>query len=235
MLLVCAATAFELAACPEAALPPGAARVVTGVGIPGTFAGLWPPLPPADGALPSLILNIGIAGAYPGTGIAIGDVVLADGEVYGDVGFELPEEPGFRHVAEAEFGRPFYADPLPTVLPPGLRREAPEGGGFRVHLARGCTVNCCAGTEGTGLSRARLFGAGFETMEGAAVAQVGRRHGVPVCEVRAISNVAARRDMRPENIRLALRNLSRYLETCDLAAAVVSVYDHGDHRTPASS
>ena len=48
---------------------------------------------------------------------------------------------------------------------------------------------------------------GFESMEGAAVAQIGQRFGIPVSEIRAISNIASRRDMRPENIRLALTHL----------------------------
>jgi futalosine hydrolase len=175
---------------------------------------------PGKGTAISLILNIGIAGAYPGTGLAIGDIVLADGEVFGDVGFELPEAPHFRHIAESEFGNEVYADPLPTVRPVAFRDTAPAG--CRVHVARGCTVNACAGTDATGERRARLFGAGFETMEGAAVALVGRTVGIPVCEVRAISNIAARRDMRPENIRLALQNLTRYLETCGRATEVQS-------------
>ncbi len=59
-----------------------------------------------------------------------------------------------------------------------------------------------------------MFGVEFETMEGAAVAQVGVQWGVPVSEVRAISNLAARRDMRPENIRRALESLLAYLRAC---------------------
>jgi len=167
----------------------------------------------------SLLLNIGIAGAYPGSDIAVGDIVLADGEVFGDIGFELPAPPYFRPLAESEFGKDFYAAPLATIRPAAFAAAPP---GIRVHVARGCTVNACAGTDATGERRARLFGAGFETMEGAAVAQVGRMSGIPVCEIRAISNLAARRDMRPENIRLALENLARYLAACERTAGVQS-------------
>jgi futalosine hydrolase len=203
---------MELATCPEWG---GVSRVVSGIGIPATFTLLRLPLP--DGTFPRLLVNIGIAGAYPETGLEIGDIVLADGEVFGDVGFELPEPPGFRHVGEADFGREFYGEPLPTVRPSAFLREGAK-------VARGCTVNVCTGTEATGLLRRDRFGAGFETMEGAAVAQVGKMHGIPVCEIRAISNIASRRDMRPENIRLALDSLRKYLETCDPLAAVVSLY-----------
>ena len=48
-------------------------------------------------------------------------------------------------------------------------------------------------------------------MEGAAVAQIGAARNMPVTEIRAISNIAAHRDMRPENIQLALANLRRFL------------------------
>jgi futalosine hydrolase len=201
MLLVCAATDFELAAFPDNA-GPELIRAVSGVGIAATLLGLRLP----DGPRPELILNIGIAGVYPGTGMEIGDVVLADGETWGDVGFELPEEPGFRPVTESPFGG-WYAEPLPTVRPGEWYLP-------NAHVARGCTVNCCTGTEETGIRRRDRFGAGFETMEGAAVAALGRAWGIPVCEVRAISNIAGRRDMRPENIRRALDSLRRYLETC---------------------
>jgi futalosine hydrolase len=215
LILVCAATAGELATYPDEAQ--GTLRLVTGVGIPATFAGLIPSL---EGRSASLLLNIGIAGAYPGSGIGIGDIVLANGEIFGDVGFELPEAPRFRPVSDSGFGREFYAEPLPTVCPAAFSGTAPPG--YRLHVTRGCTVNACAGTGATGEHRARLFGAGFETMEGAAVAQIGRMYEIPVCEVRAVSNIAARRDMRPENIRLALANLAKYLETCGRDVGVQS-------------
>jgi len=202
-MLVCAATEFELMA-----FVGEGEKVVSGVGIPATFAGLRRPE-----ALPGLLLNIGVGGAYPGSGIGIGDVVVADGEVYGDVGFELPEEPGFRAVTDSPFGE-FYREPLPTVRPPEWARLDDAELGFKVHVARGCTVNSCTGTQATGIWRRDRFGVGFESMEGAAVAQIGREWGVPVCEIRAISNIAGDRDMRPENIRRALDSLRIYLKLC---------------------
>jgi len=51
-------------------------------------------------------------------------------------------------------------------------------------------------------------------MEGAAVAQAGYILESPVCEIRAISNIASDRDMRPENIRIALDALTTYFQEC---------------------
>lgn len=193
-LLVCAATAPELAAFGE-----GDTGFLTGVGIPLALART---LEAAGRARPARVLNIGIAGAYPGSGLEIGDIVVGVSEVYGDVGFELPEPPGFRHAGEAGWGA-FYRQPLPLAVFPEFAGAA---------RGRGCTVNACTGTEATGLSRERSTGAAFETMEGAAVAQAGRILGIPVCEVRAVSNIASVRDMRPENIALALAALAAYFQ-----------------------
>ena len=194
-LLICAATERELTA--FGVPSDGVEILVTGVGIPLALARTLEAL---GRVRPARVLNIGIAGAYPGSGLVIGDVVMGASEVYGDVGFELPEAPGFRFVGEAEWGT-FYREPL----------ELSQFAEFAdLPVRPGCTVNSCTGTEETGLRREKLFGAAFETMEGAAVAQAGATLGIPVCEIRAISNFASRRDMRPENITLALDHLREY-------------------------
>lgn len=178
--------------------------LLTGVGIPATFLTLLKCLASIQ---PKQILNIGIAGAYPSSELHIGDVVLGTSEVYGDLGFELPEMPHFQSLTDSRFAGTLYTDSFPLNTPPQWERQA-------VFKGRGCTVNSCTGTETTGRLRERLFEAHFETMEGAAVAQIGQIQSIPVCEVRAISNIASRRDMRFENIRTALQALRDYLQTC---------------------
>ena len=174
---------------------------LTGVGIP---LALTQTLDVAGRYRPARLVNIGIAGAYPGSGLAIGDIVVGTSEVYGDLGFELPEPPHFQHIGEMSWGA-FYKKTLPLTIFPEFSGTA---------TGRGCTVNLCTGTESTGLLRESLFDAAFETMEGAAVAQAGQLLGIPVSEVRAISNIASHRDMRPENIQLALERLTAYLQKC---------------------
>ena len=200
-LLVCAATEMEMRGFGDVRAEAEQGCFITGVGVPTALAQT---LLIAGREAPARILNVGIAGAYPGSGLAIGDVVLGTSEVYGDVGFELPEEPGFRHIRESPWGAA-YAHPLALAV-------FPEFAGARE--GRGCTVNTCTGTAVTGRRRERLFEAAFETMEGAAVAQAGEILGVPVCEVRAISNIASGRDMRPENIQIALDALAAYFQKC---------------------
>ncbi|MBC7808510.1 MAG: hypothetical protein H7145_20440 [Akkermansiaceae bacterium] len=206
MWLVCAATENELAVWDDG-LFPHCERFVSGVGIPATFANL---LPKVLGGDYSLLVNIGIAGAYPDSGLSIGKVVFARLERYADLGMELPEPPGYQALTETPFGGD-YAEPFLLFQPRELLLGSDD---VFAAAANGATVNTCTGTDETGHRRKYAFDAGFETMEGAAVAHVGQICGVAVCEIRAISNIAARRDMRPENIRLALRNLREYLEAC---------------------
>jgi futalosine hydrolase len=195
-LLVCAATAWELSAWGEP--QEGVELRVTGVGAPATFAALATrPAPEIEA-----IVNIGIAGAYPDAGLALGDIVVGESEVWGDIGFALPEPPHFRPIQDSEFGA-FYREPLSLWTPEGL--EAPHG--------RGCTVHTCTGTTAVGLQRRALFAAHFETMEGAALAQLGQSWGLPVCEIRAISNFASQREMRPENLSLSRENLEKFLKS----------------------
>ena len=210
-LLVCAATVMEIRAfgtpLGDQAVKTAFIRrgkkafLVTGPGIP---CALSQTLTIAARERPARILNIGIAGAYPGSGLNIGDVVMGSEENYGDVGFELPEGPGFEPVRVAAWAD-FYRRRL-------FLNQFPEFAGAPV-LA-GCTVNACTGTEATGRLRERLFGADFETMEGAAVAQAGGMLGIPVCEIRAVSNIAARRDMQPVNINRAVSRLAEYFQNC---------------------
>ena len=198
-LLVCAAIPMELAA--FGAPDDGAQTFLTGVGTPQALAET---LMTAERLRPRRIVNIGIAGAYPGSGLQIGDIVTALFETYGDVGFELPQPPGFRSITDSPWGE-FYQTPLPLVQ----FREFPNA-----RSGIGCTVNACTGTAETGQAREAAFGADFETMEGAAVAQAGQILEIPVCEIRAISNFASTRDMRPENIQLALANLAAFFDEC---------------------
>lgn len=205
--LVCAATREELetfgleSAEPVEAgsvwkIPEGFA-VITGVGIPFTMLRLpaW-----MDRWKPDWILNFGIAGGYTESGLEIGNLVAGTSEVFADLGFEMPGDEIFRPLSEAPFADPLLKQPLTLHVPEWIR----------IRLGKGATVNRCSGREGTGRLRRKLFGADFESMEGAAVALAGVAKGIPVSEIRAISNFASERDMRPENIRTALEALKGF-------------------------
>lgn len=217
MILLCAATRMELDACLGPlgesfdSLPMGPkpwtrrrGRVLlaaTGPGIPLTLSRL---VPLVLAERPSALVDIGIAGAYAGSALSIGDLVAGESEQFGDLGMETTGPEAFLPLAGFDWSDPMYARPLvlsmaPLGPTPGFKR------------ARGSTVNACTGTAATGARRRSLTGADFETMEGAAVALAGLETGTPVAEVRAISNMAADRDMRPENVGSALRALGGFV------------------------
>ena len=217
-LLVCAATLTELSTFlrddepglmndDAYSIESGAVTLaVTGVGIPCTLLRL----PPLLASLkPDLVLNIGIAGAYPNSGLELGAVAMARSEIFGDIGFELPDDPGFRFVGCAPFGA--YYRKATMLLAADFRHE-PAGNPCAETDA--CTVNACTGTLRTGLMRERLFSVGMESMEGAAVALACDAAGIPACEVRAISNIAAERNVRSDNVQVALERLRGHLQAC---------------------
>lgn len=177
---------------------------VTGVGIPETFCKLFPLLQVHQYRF---IINIGIAGAYPGSGLSIGDIGLATEEVFADIGMELNSDPDFMNLGETDFGS-FYKKALKTCYSDGYLFK---GFGFDTFAGRAATVNSCTGTDSTGLLRESQTGALFETMEGAAVVQLAQQFNIPMVEIRAISNQAAKRDMQANNIKKALANLNLYL------------------------
>lgn len=241
--LLCAATAPELG--PFLAPEWSRNAIVTGVGAVETLGVLLPALSriapaaplegrgpsPASPALsrdaspfshgrPDCLVSIGIAGAYRETGLAPGDIVLGDWEAYGDIGMQTAEG-GFLPLGETPFSGPFTGRRLPlhSVVDLSSSSHFP---GFTVRRGGGLTVNRCTGTEALGQERRNRFEADFESMEGSAVAQAGLLFDLPVFEIRAISNFAAARDMKPDLIALALRHLFLYLEALQQAAALAS-------------
>jgi len=151
---------------------------------------------------PSAVILFGCGGAYPGRGLSIGDMALAEEEIYGDEGAITPD--GFLDMQKIGFplcsndDASFY-NHLP--LHQGLHAEArarlkaflsPQGR----HLAPGpfVTVSTCSGTDAAGLQMAKQTGGICENMEGAAVNHVCLQHDTPLLEIRGISNLTVDRN-----------------------------------------
>jgi futalosine hydrolase len=135
----------------------------------------------------------GIAGAYPGSGLHIGDVACASTECYGDLGATSPG--GFLDMQALGFPIVEGPTPLFNVLPmhvfPVDRRVA-----F-------VTMSSCTGTDAAARAIAARTGGAVENMEGAAVAHVAHLHGIDVGEVRGISNLVTDRDTKTWRIKEA--------------------------------
>jgi len=132
------------------------------------------------------IVICGVAGAYPASGLRLGDVVCAESECYGDLGATSPE--GF--LGMKQLGLPVVEGltPLYNTFPmqafPAPRR------------AMFVTVTTLTGTDAGAGEMEKRTGGAVENMEGAAIAHVAHMHGVPVGELRGISNMVGDRDLR---------------------------------------
>jgi futalosine hydrolase len=204
-----------LAATPlEAALLQSSHRslVVTGIGAVNTAHALTGYL--VTQPKPSLVIQTGIAGAYVPAGIPVGSVVLANTEIYGDLGVMTPD--GWRPVEEigiplieASGTRPARFNYLPFDEDLVARASA-IGGSLVARTGPFLTLSQVTGVRALGDALYQRFGALCESMEGAAAAHVCALHDVPFLEVRGISNLIEDRN----------RSAWRIKEAADAAQAV---------------
>ena len=142
---------------------------------------------------PTSIISCGIGGAYPASGLEIGEVVSAEQEMYGDLGAQSPS--GFLNMKALGFpvvpGEEPLFDELPMQVFPTPRR------------VRFVTVSTCTGTDKAAREIELRTRGAVENMEGAAIAHVAHLHSIPVGEVRGISNVVSDRDKSTWRIREA--------------------------------
>lgn len=172
--------------------------LVAGVGPAAAAAGTATALALAEAPGYGLVVSAGIGGGFA-PAAPIGSLVVADAIVAADLGAETPQ--GFLTVAELGFGRSVH-------LPPAeLAARAAEATGAL--LAPVLTVSTVTGTAArTTALAARHPLAGAEAMEGFGVAEAAAAHGLPVLEVRAVSNAVGPRDRDAWRIGEALTALA---------------------------
>ena len=180
-----------------------------------------------DRYVPSLIINTGCAGAYVGSGLAVGDIALATSEILGDEGvlttdgWETLEAIGIPSVKQ---GGTSYFNEFPLSRQAASRAaELAASRGIPLRSGRFVAVSTCSGTSVRGSELFRRFGGLCENMEGAAVAQVALSCGIGCLEIRGISNMVEDRDLSRWDIPTAVAHAQRfiltYLETAGGAAA----------------
>lgn len=158
-------------------------------------------------------------------GPEIGEVVIATASVFFEEGIDLPGGPADMRALGFELGLAPWAygnrirvdTALADRLAASLQRE-----GTVVHRGAIATVARCSGTDQWARAvQAQSQGAIAEAMEGAAVALVAGRFGVPFAELRVISNTCGDRPRQRWNIRHAFAELDRLLPIAVRAAACV--------------
>lgn len=175
---------------------------VLGVGLVNYGANLSRIL--AENRFDSVVL-LGICGAYPESGLSIGEMVRIDTETVGDFGVQEWDGSFVPWRAINNSPSDFYsASPLdraPQIIQ-------------KLKGVSGLSVNCCTGTESMASMRYHLFGADVESMEGAAGFAVCNALKTPVYEVRVVSNIASTRDLTRWEVASALKILKKQFLDC---------------------
>ena len=158
------------------------------------------------------VIVCGVGGAYPSSGLEPGGVACASIELYGDLGAESAD--GFLDMEALGFPLVSGSPPLFGSLPLDLFPAQ-----IRVPFV---TCATCTGTDERAAEIVRRTGGKVESMEGAAIVQVARKMGVPVGEIRGISNIAGRRDRAAWRLHEAAANarkaLVEWIETAGAGA-----------------
>ncbi|MFD8464174.1 futalosine hydrolase [Streptomyces cyaneofuscatus] len=163
-----------------------------------------------------LVVSAGIGGGFA-PAAPLGSLVVASDIVAADLGAETPD--GFLPVTALGFGRDRF------VPPPALVREVAAATG----AAPGPVLTVSTVT-GTAARTAALLAAHpdalAEAMEGFGVAEAAERAGVPVLELRAVSNTVGPRDRAAWRIGDALAALT---EAFGKSAPVLEGWNRHDH------
>jgi len=174
--------------------------IAAGVGPAAAAAGTAAAL--ARGAY-DLVVSAGIGGGFAGVA-PVGSTVLATRVVAADLGADGAD--GFVSIEELGFGTGAF-----EVDPERVRRagELLRAAGVVVATGPALTVSTVTGTaERAAALAARHPGAAVEGMEGFGVATAAAAFGVPMLELRTISNPVGPRDRAAWRVPDALRALT---------------------------
>jgi futalosine hydrolase len=185
---------------------------VTGIGKVNTAAAVTSLLERFE---PELLINTGCAGAYPGSGLAVGDLAMATGEMYGDEGVLAPD--GWHSLeligipaVERNGERYFNSFPL-TRWAIDKAVYVADSTGLALRRGMFVTVSTASGTQKRGEELFRRFGGICESMEGGAAAQVALLYGVDCLEIRGVSNLVEDRDLSRWDIPLAVERALQFI------------------------
>tara|TARA_B100000959_G_C14868069_1_gene577150 strand:- start:47 stop:709 length:663 start_codon:yes stop_codon:yes gene_type:complete len=179
----------------------GISFFVTGIGVLNTYASLvqFHLNTPVD-----RILQIGIAGAYAGAREEIkvlGTPVIIEKEVVADLGAE--DSNSFLSLNDLDLEDLEYYESKNLTIFDDLFGDSLK----TLPIVTGATVNTATGKEATGILRAEKYGVEVESMEGAGALKFGKDFGIPILQIRSISNIATTRDRESWDIIGAIKSL----------------------------
>ncbi|WP_300670216.1 futalosine hydrolase [Desulfoluna sp.] len=164
---------------------------------------------------PGLIIQVGCAGGFAKSGIAVGDVAVATEEIDVHMGLELESDEKSVRLAPLPFpvmetgGRTyrhrFLLDrDLADEAAAAIRNENLTG--FTLHKGSFVSGSTITATTARAKGLFDLYCPVMESMEGAAAAHTALHYGIPFLEIRGASNLVGRRDKEAWNLPLAFEN-----------------------------
>lgn len=180
----------------RAVTTPTAAVIISGIGPASSAAATATALAlqPFDA-----VLSLGICGGFTGAA-DIGDIVVATDLVAADLGADSPE--GFLAMGQLGWAHDSHpVDPALITTVAGLLGEVVAGPVL--------TVSTVTGTDARAGHLAERHGPVAEAMEGWGVLTAALPHGLPVLEVRTVSNVVGTRDLSTWDLPGAFASLAR--------------------------
>lgn len=167
---------------------------------------------------PSLVVNTGCGGAYPGSGLAVGELAVATAEIYGDEGVLTVN--GWHNleiigIPSVERKGNRYSNEFPLSMEQAAKVFSfATSLGLPVKRGKFVTVSTCSGTSARGRELESRFGGICENMEGAAIAHTALLFDTPFLEVRGISNMVEDRNIAKWDIPRAVEMSQRFLFRC---------------------
>jgi futalosine hydrolase len=150
-----------------------------------------------------LVVSMGIGGGFPGKA-EVGSIVVANEIIAADLGAQTPE--GFSSLDELGFGSAHVAvdSDLVSRITKGMHTA-----GLIVTSGPIITVSTVTGTTATSSElSSRVPGVIAEAMEGYGVAIAAEDQGIPIIEIRTVSNLVGPRDRDSWRIKEALDALA---------------------------
>lgn len=140
----------------------------------------------------------GIGGAYPSSGLSVGDIAVAEKEIDADKGLLVNcknDDSSFIF---------FDSEEIPLYIPDFLKDK--KKGIF-------LTVSASTGNLSRAKFLERKFNAICENMEGAAIARVSQIYGIPVTEIRSISNIITDRTelLKADDVKKYARVVQKFI------------------------
>lgn len=157
---------------------------------------------------PSAIIAFGIGGAYPSSGLNIGDIAIAEKEIYADTGIFLRN--GLHDcdtigIPILRKGKKKYFNEFP--LNKHFIKKAIDVSG--AHKGTFLTVGAVTGTLKRAKELSKKYNAICENMEGAAISHICTLYDIPLMEIRGISNIVEDRDIKKWNKYIATLNCQK--------------------------